>query len=78
MGTEAHPGTRGGRRSIVDLAVAAVLLAGLTAMDLKLIATAFATFHSATQEFARATDDFVAFERQVGRSGSIRGYRIQF
>jgi hypothetical protein len=79
MGTRANVERRLGKRSVIGSILGSILLAGLVAMALELVATAFAPLGSPAQALARSVvDGFIILERQIGRGGSILGYPIQF
>ncbi len=78
METGANREQRTGRRSVVGSLVGAMLLAGLVALALELVAMVVAGPHSGAQALARSADGFVALERHISRGGTMVGYPIQF
>ena len=78
MGTSANVDGRTGKRSVIGSVVGSILLAGLVAMALELLAMAFAAPNSAAQALARGTDGLVALERHMQRGGTMLGYQIQY
>ena len=67
MGTRANVERRPGKRSVIGSILGSILLAGLVAMALELVATAFAPLGSPAQALARSVDGFIILERQIGR-----------
>jgi hypothetical protein len=78
MGTGKHTGYRTNKRSVTGSILGSLLLAGLVAMALELIAVAFAGPNSVSQKLARSTESFVTLERHVARGGAITSYQIRF
>jgi hypothetical protein len=78
MGARANVERRPGKRSVIRSILGSILLAGLVAMALECVATAFAPLGSPAQALARSVDGFIILEREIGRGGSILGYPIQF
>ena len=69
METGANREQRTGRRSVVGSLVGAMLLAGLVALALELVAMVVPGPHSGAQALARSADGFVALERHISRGG---------
>ena len=78
MGTSANIDRRTGKRSVIGSVLGSLLLAGLVAMALELVAMTFAAPNSANQALARGTDGFVALEKDIQRGGTMFGYQIQY
>jgi hypothetical protein len=78
MGTGENIDHRTSKRSVAGSILASLLLAGLVAMALELVAMASAAPNSAAHALARSAEGLVALERQLGRSGTLVGYHIQF
>jgi hypothetical protein len=78
MGTGENVVHRTSKRSVAGSILASILLAGLVAMALELAAMASAAPNSTAQALARSAEGLVALDRQLGRSGTLVGYHLQF